>query len=234
MASQSKLCREVLSRMRDAGLLDDLILVGSWCLPAYRDYFSGTGRVRTLRTRDLDFLVPIPSKLRAKVDVVELLDDLGFITGHRGTQGYMILEHPELSVEFLVPERGRGTDHAVDLPMLGVNAQPLRFMDVALMNVMQAELHGVTIRVPHPACFVLHRLLVAPRRRKEEGRLRDREIAVNVMDLLMAKGEIVCVSNFFETFPASWRKTIIGELKLADREDLIEAFGFSAQKRSRK
>lgn len=232
MANQSKLCREVLSRMRDAGLLEDLVLVGSWCLPAYRDYFSGAGRVRTLRTRDLDFLVPIPSKLRTKVDVVELLDDLGFITGHRGVQGYMILEHPELSVEFLVPERGRGTDRAVDLPMLGVNAQPLRFMDVALMKVIHAELHGVQVRVPHPACFTLHRLLVAPRRRKEEGRLRDREIAVHVMDLLKAKGETISVSSIYETFPLTWRKTIIHELKQSDRPDLIDAFGLSVGKRA--
>ena len=125
MASQSELCREVLSRMRDAEILDDLVLVGSWCLPAYREYFSGVGRVRTLRTRDLDFLVPLPSKLLARVDVVEMLDDLGFIMGYRGAKGYMILEHPELSVEFLVPERGRGTDRPVDLPMLGVNAKAL-------------------------------------------------------------------------------------------------------------
>ena len=89
MANQSKLCREVLSRMRDAGLLEDLVLVGIWCLPAYRDYFSGSGRVRTLRTRGLNFLVPVPSRLRTKIDVVELLDDLGFITGHRGVQGYI-------------------------------------------------------------------------------------------------------------------------------------------------
>lgn len=223
MASQSKLCREVLSRMRDAGLLDDLVLVGSWCLPAYRDYFSDTGRVRTLRTRDLDFLVPIPCRLRTRVDVVELLDDLGFITGHRGTQGYMILDHPELSVEFLVPERGRGTDRAVDLPMLGVNAQPLRFMDVALIHVIHAELHGVTVRVPHPVCFALHRLLVAPRRRKEEGRLRDVEIAVHVMDLLKAKGETMSVATVFESFPSPWRKTIISELTKAKRADLVQS-----------
>ncbi len=230
MASQSELCREVLSRMRDAEILDDLVLVGSWCLPAYSEYFSGVGRVRTLRTRDLDFLVPLPSKLLARVDVVEMLDDLGFIMGYRGAKGYMILEHPELSVEFLVPERGRGTDRPVDLPMLGVNAQPLRYMDVALMNVIQAELHGVEINVPHPVCFTLHRLLVAPRRREEEGRLRDREIAVHVMDLLHAKSETFSVLSFFEKFPLSWRKIIIRELKQSDRPDLIDTFGFSALK----
>lgn len=207
--------------MRDVGLLEHLVLVGSWCLPAYRDYFAGTGRIRTLRTRDLDFLVPIPSKLRAKVDMVELLDDLGFITGYRGTQGYMILEHPELSVEFLVPERGRGTDRAVMLPLLGVNAQPLRFMDVALMQLITGELHGVAVQVPHPACFVFHRLLVAPRRRKEEGRLRDVEIAMHVIDLLIAKGEIYSTSTIFKDFPDSWQKTIIRELRRVNRMDLI-------------
>lgn len=225
MASQSELCREVLSRMKDAGILEHLVLVGSWCLPAYRGYFTGTGRVRVVRTRDLDFLVPTPSTLRAKVDMAELLDDLGFIAGHRGVQGYMILEHPELSVEFLVPERGRGNSRAVMLPMLGVSAQPLRFMDVALMKVITAELHGVAVRVPHPACFVLHRLLVAPRRRKEEGRLRDVEIAVHVMDLLNAKGETLSASTIFGDFPASWQKTIIRELRQANRNDLVTGLG---------
>lgn len=206
--------------MGDAGLLDELVLVGSWCLPAYRDYFSDTGKIRTLRTRDLDFLVPIPSKLRQKVDMKELVDDLGFVLGHRGSEGYDILQHPELMIEFLVPERGRGVSGAVDLPMLGVNAQALRFMDIALLKVIDAELHGVPVRVPHPAAFALHRLLVAPRRKKKEGRQRDAEIAIHVVELLQKKGEILTVQTVLGQFPKSWQKTIVKELKACERSDL--------------
>lgn len=208
--------------MRDSGLLDELVLVGSWCLLAYRDYFSAVGVIRTLRTRDMDFLVPIPSKLRKNVDMKELLDDLGFVLGHRGSAGYDILQHPELMVEFLVPERGRGTAFPVMIPMLGVNAQALRFMDIALMKIIYVDLHGVNVRVPHPAAFALHRLLVAPRRKKAEGRLRDADIAVHVLDLLLAKGEILTIRSLHEQFPKPWRKTIALELQACDRRDIAD------------
>jgi len=213
--------------MRTAGLLDELVLVGSWCLPAYRDYFAGTGRVRTLRTRDLDFLVPLPSKLSKRVDMSELLDDLGFVMGHRGAEGFAILQHPELLVEFLVPERGRGTTRAVDLPLLGMNAQSLRFMDIPMMALIEATLHDVTVRLPHPACFGLHKLLVAPRRKTPERRDRDADIGAHILELLLTKGETLTVQSIFSQFPASWRKVIAAELKRIERTELGRNLGLT-------
>jgi len=209
---QSELCGEVLARMRKAGLLDELVLVGSWCLPAYRDYFDGTGHIRTLRTRDLDFLVPMPSKIRKRIDMAELLKDLGFVLGHRGAEGFVILQHPELMVEFLVAERGRGATSAVDLPMLGMNAQSLRFMDIPMLKVMDATLHGVQVRVPHPACFALHKFLVAPRRDSKERRARDAETGAHVLELLLAKSETLTIQSIYSRFPKSWRKVVAEEL----------------------
>jgi hypothetical protein len=39
-APQYDLCREVLRRLDAAGVLDRVILIGSWCLLAYREYFG--------------------------------------------------------------------------------------------------------------------------------------------------------------------------------------------------
>jgi hypothetical protein len=225
---QSELCGEVLARMRKAGLLDELVLVGSWCLPAYRDYFEGTGRIKTLRTRDLDFLVPLPSKIRKRVDMVELLKDLGFILGHRGSEGFVILQHPELMVEFLVAKRGTT---AVELPMLGMNAQPLRFLDIPMLKVMDATLHGVQVRVPHPASFALHKLLVAPRRSGKERRDRDAETGVHVLELLLAKGETLTIQSIYSRFPKSWRKVIAEELRRIGKVDLGSNLGILKQPR---
>lgn len=225
---QSELCREVLSRMSTAGLLDELVLVGSWCLLAYRDYFAQTGKIRTLRTRDLDFLVPLPSKLRKRVNMGELLEGLGFVMGHRGNEGYAILQHPELLVEFLVPERGKGSETAIDLPLLGMNAQPLRYMDIALTMVMDARLHDVPVRVPHPACFALHKLLVAPRRKDVARRDRDAEMAVHVLELLQSKGESLTLQTVFKHFPRPWRKVVLAELNRLGRNDMDKSFGLSA------
>ena len=100
--NQYKLCLEVLKRMDADGILSDVILIGSWCMVFYKKYFLGHDYAPSIRTRDIDFLVPKPCVIRAKTDLAESMKDLGFIKGFRGREGYMILEHPELSIKFLV------------------------------------------------------------------------------------------------------------------------------------
>ena len=38
--SQYELCIEVLRRLDKAGILGDIVLIGSWCIPFYKEYFS--------------------------------------------------------------------------------------------------------------------------------------------------------------------------------------------------
>lgn len=56
------LCLEVLRRMQKEGILDKVMLVGSWCVFLYEDYFDKKGLLPPLRTRDLEFLIPLPLK----------------------------------------------------------------------------------------------------------------------------------------------------------------------------
>jgi len=111
--SQYDLCINVLKRLDKAGILKEVILVGSWCMPFFKEYFRGVRYAPEIRTRDIDFLIPRPGHVRITADIPDLLKDLGFIVGFKGTEGYMRLEHPDLIVEFLSPERGKGTDRPV-------------------------------------------------------------------------------------------------------------------------
>ena len=88
---QSELCLEILTRFHNAGILDNFILIGSWCVYFYKDYFSNVPYIdqATLKTRDLDFLINDPSKIRNKVDIPELLKDLGFVTIFNRSKGYI-------------------------------------------------------------------------------------------------------------------------------------------------
>ena len=67
--SQYELCLEVLRRLDRAGVLKNIVLVGSWCTLFYKDYFADVGYLAALRTRDMDLLIPHPAALRAKTDV---------------------------------------------------------------------------------------------------------------------------------------------------------------------
>ena len=148
---QYELCVEVLHRLNKVGVLKNLILVGSWCIPFYRDYFKGIKYASSIRTRDVDFMVPGHINIKAKVDLVELLKDLGFVTGFQGREGYVRLEHPELAIEFLVPEKGRGSNKPFLLKELGINAQPLRYLNLLAQNIIHAEIDRMKISLPHPA-----------------------------------------------------------------------------------
>ena len=162
-----ELCFEVLRRLDRAGVLQDLVLVGSWCTYFYNLHFGGKAKLSALRTRDIDFMVRRPPKLKAKIDVGGLLKDLGFLPD-LGPEGCVSLFHPDLIIDFLMPERGRGTQAAIAIPALGISAQPLRFLDFLSRGTIVLNYGGTDIQVPHPASFALHKLIVSGRRPKPE------------------------------------------------------------------
>ena len=86
--NQYELCLEVFRRLHQAGVLKDIMLIGSWCLPFYKEYFSGYKYSSAIRTRDIDFLVPDPEKIRGQADIPALLKDLGFIVNYSGSKGH--------------------------------------------------------------------------------------------------------------------------------------------------
>ena len=220
---QYELCLAVLRRLQEASVLQHLVLIGSWCLPLYQDYFKDVGDLYPVKTRDIDFLVPRSGAFPTRVSVPDLLKDLGFITGFRGEKGCMVLEHPELMIEFLVPERGRGNEEVRDIPALGMNAQPLRFLDVALKKTMCLRFEDIPVIVPHPAAFALHKLLVAPRRRNVEKRRKDTDSALIILDLIAKKRALDDVRDLMRRFPRTWRNTILSALGAERREDLARS-----------
>jgi len=95
MEKQYDLCHEVLRRIQKVGVLSEIIIIGSWCIYFYKNYFSDIDYSSSIRTRDIDFLFPIPVKFRKKVDIPELLKDLVLILDFH-IKGYIRISHPEL------------------------------------------------------------------------------------------------------------------------------------------
>ena len=79
MQKKYELFLKILKQFYNAGILDELILIGSWCMYFYKDYFYNVKYSPSIRTKDVDFLIPISVKSEKKVDIVDLLKDEGFI-----------------------------------------------------------------------------------------------------------------------------------------------------------
>ena len=210
--SQYDLCLEVLRRLDRAGILKDVVIVGSWCTLFYKGFFGRIGYLTTLKTRDMDLLIPEPRSITAKTDVAELLKDLGFLVGFSGQEGFIRLEHPKLIVEFLVPERGRGTSKPYALPSLGLNAQSLRFLEFLADHAITAEVDKLEIRLPHPARFALHKLLVMGRRNDPAKKGKDKAAAIQIIDALMKKDQGQSLKTTFDAMPRRWQAKVKKQL----------------------
>lgn len=219
---QYELCVEVLRRLNKTGVLKNIILVGSWCIPFYAGYFKNVKYAASIRTRDIDFMVPGNIHIRAKVDLVELLKDLGFVVGFQGREGYIRLEHPELAIEFLVPEKGSGSNKPFPLRELGINAQPLRYLNLLTQHVIQAKVEGVAITLPHPVIFAFHKLIIAQLRKNTDKAAKDAETAFRVLKAVVDKGESTAIRRIFNSMLPKWREKVLKAMKRAGGSELLQ------------
>lgn len=218
--NQYKTVIKVLKRLDEAKLLDQMVLVGSWCLYFYQDYFGESALYSMLRTRDVDFLIPVPSDKLPKVDVPALLEDMGFVPSVKA-DGTVQLMHPEIMLEFLVADSGRGRPAPWPLPQLSMNAQPLRFMHIAEEFPIRIEKDGVKVCLPHPAAFALHKLMVVPRRKEQAKAERDLKAAVSMLSLLLERGDVLALQEIIEWMPNPWLQTVFLVLRNSKEADLL-------------
>ncbi|MBN1550652.1 hypothetical protein JW979_04250 [bacterium] len=78
MNKVSELGLNILKTLHNEGVLNEIMLVGSWCLPVYKQYFNDSPFIPLLRTTDIDFMICNPSRLNIRVDVPRILGSLGF------------------------------------------------------------------------------------------------------------------------------------------------------------
>ena len=223
--SQSELFLEILRRLDKEGVLSKIILIGSWCLPIYRHYYSGESNLTTLRTRDIDFLVSRKVKIKEKVDLPKLLEDLGFIEDYKFPQGHVRLVHPELIMELLVEERGRGSEEPYPLPFLSMNAQKVRLLGMLEENTVTVDYNGVEIRLPHPVNYGFHKLIISSRRRDEDKKQKDIDTGLSVLNMCVENDEGNILVEVFKHIPKKQKKSISNIINIKKEYGLLKMLG---------
>lgn len=209
MTKNYNLCLEVLTRLHRVKVLDKIIIIGSWCLVFYNQYFQDKTYSHILGTRDIDLLIPLPPpQWPHNVDIPSLLDDLDFVVIHSALTGAIKLSHPLLNLEFLVPEQGRGSDKPMAFPELKINAQRLRFLSYLLENSVKVHYEGLPLRLPHPARFALHKLIIATRRANKDKAARDINQALSLLHTIFQTCEDASLTKAIEAMPRGWVKIL--------------------------
>lgn len=206
--------------MSKSGILDNVLLIGSWCAYFYKQYFSKVEYNPVIKTRDIDFLVNVRPKFPKSVDLEELLKPIGFEVEFFG-HGFMKLESEELAIEFLVPEIGRPSEKPLPLPALKLNAQPLRHLEMLWRNPIKVAVSGISIRLPHPVDYLLQKFITAGRRKKTYRSEKDRQSAVAVLDAITDNDKLPEFHRAMKCLSKKELKTITAELQQAGRESIL-------------
>ena len=192
------------------------VLVGTHAFLAYGNAL-GVSWGDLARTQDLDFAhagnrieLGLPATL--KIDATDAIERLeagflpapGFGTGDR-TATFVSKVDKSLRVDFLTPMVG-GKERVFGHDGLGVNLQPLRFLEFLLEDVDQVAIisavGSVLVTAPDPARYALHKILVYAERRQ-----RNPEKATK--DLRQAAALIEVLSEFrADSLEVLWKELI--------------------------
>lgn len=214
----------ILKALDEEGLLDHFMVVGSWCVYFYTHKFKETFNPPRWKTMDIEFDTSFLKRASKKIDIAKLLSKFGFLLRFHGDEGYTSFEHPDLIIEFLVPQVGDGETNPYKIPGFGINPQPVRFLSLLEEEIITVEYKGMTIKLPEPAHYALHKLIVSTERTKPEKIEKDRQQALALWDMLKATGEEEKIRQVFSRLSLKQQKLIQKALTAIGEKHRLERF----------
>ncbi len=208
MSSLDNEISAVLKALDQQGALKHLVVIGSWVTLFYKDFFKGQDYHPTIRTTDIDFLVPKKPPHSLNLDLSKTLKDLGFLEEF-AHDGWVTFEKPDLHVEFLCPRLGQQSDEPKLIPELGINARPLRFMSLMSRETIRCAFRGIEMTIPHPAVYGIHKLIISTRRTKVFKRDNDRQQAEMVLTALADPKDIALLNQICGELSKKEKKAVL-------------------------
>jgi hypothetical protein len=219
MEEKYKLLSAVLKELQEKGVLNGLVIAGSWCQYYYRILFDNAPEIPLIRTMDIDFLVPNPPKFKTKVDVADLLNSLGFDSDFEYSTGLVKYVHPDLEIQFLTPVIGRVKDVPYEIKKLSINAEGLTYLKMLQDYKFSMTHNGVTIWLPEPAAYCLHKILISHKRKNPAKKEKDLMAVKSIGELCLEyETHRELLKNIYDNMPQKWRKTVAGLLKQISTE----------------
>ncbi len=217
----------VLAALSDAGFFRcGGVLVGTHAFIALGNVLGIRWEGAALRTADIDVAAPRRLEVAfqdAGTDIPLILDQLrmGFspvpALDHRHPSTSFSVRGKALRLDLLTPETGAGGKGPVAIPRLNAAAQPLRFLDFLMSDAIPAGVidgGGVLARVPAPARFALHKLLVNRERGAHEAAkaAKDLHQAAQVIEALAEDrpGDLESAWDDLASRGAGWVKRVQG------------------------
>ena len=163
--------------------LDQLVLAGGWVPYVYSKMYKDTVVQEPLFTRDFDAVVPRQGFKESETSLNDLIKRAGYKYEFASISNPPVVKYVKtladdmkVEIEFITDEPG----NREGVREIGsINAQALRNVGILMDDPWGLDLaeHSLEedgiLLVPRPATYLLHKALVAPKRRKREKTAKD-------------------------------------------------------------
>ena len=96
MEKGDKLFYDIIKILHKENVLEQLMLTGGWCQRLYRHCYNNPLEISALRTADVDFIIRRPIRFEKKLNIAEILSQVGFEEVYSTPKGFIKYVHPDL------------------------------------------------------------------------------------------------------------------------------------------
>lgn len=160
MSIQQREFSRFVKLLYDNDCLKHVVLIGSWAEFVYQETGLLKGFEPNIKTMDMDFLIKNLRKPLPEKNLTGLARDEGYLIESDVLTGVTkIYDKSGLEIEFLIGKKGAGIEPSLKTN-LGVTAQALRHTEVILHNTVDVEYLGMTLTVPTPEAYAVHKITI--------------------------------------------------------------------------
>ena len=199
----------VLRDLQHADILKHCVLVGSWCQNFYRYLYNNPVEIPAARTLDADMLIPKRFPRDKQVSISQIMEKNEFVVEVEFMSGLYKFTHPELKFEFLTDPGAKPHEEVFKFKQLGITAQELRYMSIPLSYHQTIRYEDITLNIPEPEAFTLHKLIVCTLRKNPEKAVKDTETAKGMLLFFSDKQHhIKRLKEIYDAFPKGWKQRV--------------------------
>jgi len=210
---EERLC-EVIRQFGENGLLDSVIVIGSWATYFYQKIYDGF--IPTIRTFDVDFYIPNTRNIRVKKTVNEILKPINFDQRFDTDSEKSKFVSPEgFEIEFLT-KLVRGECKVVKISSLGVNAETLGNLEIFDRRYITIDFEGHSLKVASPSSYVIQKILIADKRTVEKRKKDLESIRIVLIELNKHKIQIDDFKSIIDSFGVKRKRKVLAYLELND------------------
>lgn len=199
--------RSILAKMTKEKMWDSgFEIIGSWCFLLYQRLLPI--EKYPLRTQDLDILIPLPYRGKP-LDLIDFFRKLGFSESFN-PDGSVYFSGHKMKVEFLGPGKGDGLKPAKYIKEIAITPQLLHYLDILFDEPLLLKVAtGVRAKVPAPAAFTLHKLLIANHFKRTNKKEKDLRQAIYAGKYVLSEhSETGKILRLWQRLPRPWKRKV--------------------------